>query len=446
MTAIIIKGRSGNVVASNTYQDQSFLWLEAKDYNRDSNIWQDRSPYKRQLNCQGGNPLPIVTNGRMRINASPSGQGFVVPNFPRLAMFGDDNISLTLLTTIYLTSNNRVDWLGNRLLEGGASFIRESNLARIIIAGTSSNPILIYDSQVGVRENIAWTWVSNSNTGIGYFNGNINTVNYSTLSNAQRGASQLFIGFPSLYSSTLEPVDISFVSCFLRQLSTNEITEVFNLVDSTSNANNVILFCPFSTNFNDLRNNVITPINNPIIAQKNGINSLSLNGSNQRLTINHNNVFNFENNDWCIETFVNFNTLSVDQGIFYLHDNFQPTISLRYNTTEKINLIVYQNNADVVRINTNNLSLNTNKWIHLAATRTGNTYRLFVDGILQQAVNNSASIVTSNNLSITIGAISQMPTAPFWFFNGHISSLRITKGFSRYTENFTPPSIPITTL
>lgn len=442
MTAIIIKGRSStsNVVTSNSYQDQSFLWLEAKDYNRNSNIWQDRSPFKRQLNCQGGNPLPIVTNGRMRINASPSGQGFVVPNFPRLAMPGTDNISLTLLTTIYLTSNNRVDFLGNRLLQGGISFVRLSDFVRIIIAGQSSNPSLTSNITVGAKENIAWTWIPGSNTGICYLNGSINTVNYPTLNEIQRGASQLFIGFPSLYSSTPEPVDISFVSCFLRPLSTNEINEVFNQFDT-----NVILLCPFITNFNDLRNNVISGINNPLITQKNGISSLSLNGSNQYLTISHNEIFNFQNSDWCIETFVNFNTLSVNQGIFYLYDNFQPVISLRYNTTEKINLIVYQNNADVARINTNNLSLNTNEWIHLAATRTGNTYRLFVNGILQQAVDNSASIVTSNNLIISIGAISQPPTPPFWFFNGNVSSLRITKGFSRYTGNFTPPPIPITT-
>ncbi|MBK6587935.1 MAG: LamG domain-containing protein [Acidobacteria bacterium] len=81
-----------------------------------------------------------------------------------------------------------------------------------------------------------------------------------------------------------------------------------------------------------------------------------------------------------------------------------------------------------------NLSANT--WYHLAATRQGSTYRLFVDGT-QVATTTSSITIHDNANSLYIGTSTDGSTSPV---NGYIDDLRITKGVARYTANFTPPA------
>jgi hypothetical protein len=73
-------------------------------------------------------------------------------------------------------------------------------------------------------------------------------------------------------------------------------------------------------------------------------------------------------------------------------------------------------------------------WNHYAITRSGTTLKAFVNGT------QVASSTASNNLNLAattqswIGAISSSAGT----FNGYIDDLRITKGYARYTANFTP--------
>ena len=78
-------------------------------------------------------------------------------------------------------------------------------------------------------------------------------------------------------------------------------------------------------------------------------------------------------------------------------------------------------------------------WHHLAVTRDGDLFRLFIDGVLY-----SSATLTDYNITadtITIGANSADSEA----FSGYIDDLRVTKGVCRYATNFTPPSSPFTT-
>ena len=80
----------------------------------------------------------------------------------------------------------------------------------------------------------------------------------------------------------------------------------------------------------------------------------------------------------------------------------------------------------------NPLPLNT--WVHLAAVRSGNLVTLYIDGVSV----GSAALTTSLDVStrnVTVGADSARQIG----LSGYLSDLRITKGFARYTANFTPP-------
>jgi hypothetical protein len=82
-------------------------------------------------------------------------------------------------------------------------------------------------------------------------------------------------------------------------------------------------------------------------------------------------------------------------------------------------------------------TLNTAQWYHVALTRSGTTVTLYVDGVSQGTYTYSASI-TQQALYVGTGA-------GLGSFNGYIDDLRITKGFARYTANFTPPTGPFFT-
>jgi hypothetical protein len=81
-----------------------------------------------------------------------------------------------------------------------------------------------------------------------------------------------------------------------------------------------------------------------------------------------------------------------------------------------------------------------NTWYHIAVTRSGNTFKLFRNGVQNGAtVTNSGSCpATASTGALYVGA---EVGGGFANWNGYIDDLRITKGYARYTSNFTPPII-----
>lgn len=74
---------------------------------------------------------------------------------------------------------------------------------------------------------------------------------------------------------------------------------------------------------------------------------------------------------------------------------------------------------------------------HVSVTRSGTDVRMFIDGVeLGSATTDSTDLTGSTN-PLTIGALG----VPQQFVNGNIGAVRITKGFARYTANFTPPAV-----
>jgi len=75
-----------------------------------------------------------------------------------------------------------------------------------------------------------------------------------------------------------------------------------------------------------------------------------------------------------------------------------------------------------------------NQWSHIAVTRSGTTINMFLNGV---AV--TASVSSAQNFSAALYAVGNDPGAT-GTFNGYIDDFRITKGYARYTANFTPPA------
>lgn len=81
------------------------------------------------------------------------------------------------------------------------------------------------------------------------------------------------------------------------------------------------------------------------------------------------------------------------------------------------------------------------QWNHIAYTRSGDTFRVFVNGQQGNSTNVSGNIAVSSS-NLIVGAGSSLGNAPF--VNGHITDVRIVKGNALYTGNFTVPTAPLT--
>ena len=81
--------------------------------------------------------------------------------------------------------------------------------------------------------------------------------------------------------------------------------------------------------------------------------------------------------------------------------------------------------------------INNGAWHHVAVVRSGTTWRLFVDGVQATTVTFSGAF-TDVDLPINLGRQPGYSRD----FAGNLAQIRITKGFARYTANFTPPAAP----
>ena len=70
----------------------------------------------------------------------------------------------------------------------------------------------------------------------------------------------------------------------------------------------------------------------------------------------------------------------------------------------------------------------TNKWYHVAISRSGGTSRLFLDGNLLDEESNSDDIDPTGNL-----LLGNHSGSDIWY-NGYIQDVRIYKGVGKYTK------------
>jgi hypothetical protein len=143
----------------------------------------------------------------------------------------------------------------------------------------------------------------------------------------------------------------------------------------------------------------------------------------------------FGTGNFTIECWVN--TSAKDIVILDIRSPVDPNVPGVFFIQSSTGYIGYYDNTVGSISGTTNVA--TGSWIHLAWTRSGTTFRMFVNGTQEYSGTNSGNFGTSR--PIYVGA-SNAATA---LFNGYIDDFRITKGFARYTANFTPPTAALPT-
>lgn len=148
------------------------------------------------------------------------------------------------------------------------------------------------------------------------------------------------------------------------------------------------------------------------------------------------NFSTFFDNAWTIEFWVNLNSLSTSNaisigdgsgvdGMYLLHGGN----GFYLGSSGSWNISAYTSSTITV-----------GQWHHCAVTWDGSSYRIFVDGVLENTAVSSAKL-GPGPYTMAIGATytGNQPT------NGYIEDLRLTQGVARYTESFTPPTESLAT-
>ena len=101
------------------------------------------------------------------------------------------------------------------------------------------------------------------------------------------------------------------------------------------------------------------------------------------------------------------------------------------------------NYAGLIVSSTAALALNT--WTHVAVTRSGNSFKLWINGTNDGTATSSTSQSTNASDNLYVGTASYGQAAGR-SFNGYISNARVVKGSVVYSATFTPSTTPLTAI
>ena len=171
---------------------------------------------------------------------------------------------------------------------------------------------------------------------------------------------------------------------------------------------------------------------------KYGTGSMYFDGTSDYLVSNaaSSNLYAFGTGDFTIEFWLYLNSMSGLQ-VFYdgrpaSAEGLQPTIYTNSSGT-----LFYYTTGNRITFN----SLSTNTWYHIAVSRSGSSTKMFVNGTQVGSTYTDSTNYVNPASRPMIGADGYNSGSPGGnAMNGYLDDFRITKGYARYTANFTPPA------
>ncbi len=149
--------------------------------------------------------------------------------------------------------------------------------------------------------------------------------------------------------------------------------------------------------------------------------------------------FNWGTNDFTIDYWVRFSTLSnLDFVSATSVDGTGASSAVQgsgfnfyYYTSQ--NVILFSNKGEYIGSTYNTWSPSANTWYHVAGVRDGDTWKVYIDGNQVNTENYTGSVDITDLNHFFIGPRK---------FKGNIDEIRISKGIAQWASNFTPPAEP----
>jgi hypothetical protein len=173
-------------------------------------------------------------------------------------------------------------------------------------------------------------------------------------------------------------------------------------------------------------------------------NSVEFDGTGDWLKVDSSSDFSFGTDSFTIECFFNRDATG---GLFQLSANSN---GYSTSTSDSLAIGISSTSGNYLRVYSaaggNDLLTGTspsaNAWHHIAMVRNSsdNTLKIFLDGSLVHTVSSETTNYTYTHLAIGIFYSTSYP------LDGHISNFRVTKGRALYTDTFTTPTEPLTSI
>jgi len=263
------------------------------------------------------------------------------------------------------------------------------------------------------------------------YNGSITGVFTGFLSNFR------IVKGTALYTSTFTPPTAPLTAISGTQLLTCQSS---TFVDNSPNALTI------TTNGNPYTLTLNNPFNSPVNYTTPPTQSWSnyFDGTGDYLTAPNNAAFDLGSGNATIEAWVFPASSGQTCGIFDKRSvgaNYSQFPQVALVSGAFVAYVSYTGSSWAGIINGATPAVNT--WTHVAFVRNGNTWTLYVNGVVSGTPFTAAGSVYTSTDNLVIGASTTAGLNPI---NGAISNARIVKGTAVYTSNFTPPTAPLTAI
>jgi len=165
-------------------------------------------------------------------------------------------------------------------------------------------------------------------------------------------------------------------------------------------------------------------------------------GSGDYLTAPNNAAFDLGSGDFTVESWVYLSSLS-NQIIVTRANNSSTYPTFELGISGSTARFYSSSTGSSYNVNlASSIVPVLNSWNHLAVTRSGSTFTIWVNGVSGGTATSALSLVANSN-NLGIGAY---PSGEGVLNAGYLSNLRIVKGTAVYTSTFTPPTAPLTAI
>ncbi len=284
-----------------------------------------------------------------------------------------------------------------------------------IAAVRDGNTITLYQNGVSIGTvSVAGVTVNNSTNplGVGCGGGYVAQPMIGYISNAR-----LVVG-TAVYTSAFTP-------------PTAPLTAITNTQLLTSMTNGAIFD---NAMMNDLETVGNAQISTSVV--KYGTGSMYFDGDTDYVGFPKNENVNFGSGNFTIEFWVNWIAFGSDKKYCISVTNGSNYWQFNHDSSTGVGFLYNNGSGATIVINQgNNSGWSTGTWYHVALVRNGTALTVYRNGT--SLASGTLSVALTNQTTFCIGGSAGFPTTTM---NGYIDDLRITKGYARYTANFTPPT------
>ena len=164
--------------------------------------------------------------------------------------------------------------------------------------------------------------------------------------------------------------------------------------------------------------------------------SFHFDGTGDYLSVGSASDFEVGSDDFTIEMWLNMDATSSTCSTFFSKGNSSSvgTEFLSVQTTGANTTIGFFFGSGTALLSSTEFNLDT--WHHVAVTRSGNTFRLFIDGDQKTSTTSSTTLATGVSAGVIVAAQSFDVSADGRKYNGYMQDLRVYKGVAKYTSDF----------